>query len=187
MLICVYAAASNDIDKQYIELSRSLGENLASSGHSLIYGGGGSGLMGAIAQGFHNKNGGIIGVVPKFMHNIEPIFTNCTSIITTQTMAERKEVMENKADAFIIIPGGIGTFDEFFQCITLKELGRHNKPIIVYNQNNYYGELLLFINHCIEKGFIKKQANTYFYTANTIEEIINYPPLKNDELVTAMS
>lgn len=174
MRICVYAAASDDIDGTYIENTEHLGKQLANCGHSLVYGGGSTGLMGAIARGFRKGNGEVVGVTPKFMDSIEPIFEDCTSMIITETMADRKEIMEDKAEAFIIAPGGIGTFDEFFQCLTLKELGRHKKPVIIYNFNNYYSELLNYIDNCIKQGFIKERVKEYYKVVETTEGVIQY-------------
>lgn len=172
MRVCIYAAASNNIDDKYIEKVEQLGKELAQDGNALIYGAGGTGLMGAAARGFVAGNGQVIGVTPKFMEKIEPIFENCTSVIVTDTMAERKEIMETGADAFLIVPGGIGTFDEFFQCVTLKELGQHNKPIIIYNCDDYYTKLLDYMNDCIQKGFIRERVNEFYQVATTSKEVV---------------
>ena len=162
MTICIYAAASDRIEKKYVDAVERLGEKLANQGHSLIYGGGGTGLMGAAARGIRRGNGEVISVVPKFMYEFEPIFEDHTKLIETEDMAERKLIMEEGCDAFIIVPGGIGTFDEFFQCLTLKELGRHNKPIVLYNVDNYFTKLLEYMDDCIEKGFIREKVRGMF-------------------------
>lgn len=162
MRLCIYASASDRIDKKYMDAVEKLGEKLAGEGHSLIYGGGGCGLMGAAARGFRKGNGEVIGVVPKFMYEFEPIFDGCTQIIETEDMADRKEIMENGCDAFIIVPGGIGTFDEFFQALTLRELKRHDKNIIIYNIDGYFTKLLEYMDDCIEKGFIKPFVKDFY-------------------------
>ena len=133
MNITLYGAASEKIDRIYMTRVEELGKALAEKGHALVFGAGSTGLMGAAARGFAAGNGKIVGVTPHFMHELEPICDFCTELIQTETMADRKDIMEEKADAFIIVPGGIGTFDEFFQILTLKALGRHSKPIILYN------------------------------------------------------
>lgn len=166
MRFCIYASASDRIDKKYMVAVENLGEKLAKEGHSLIYGGGGCGLMGAAARGFRKGNGEVIGVVPKFMHEFEPIFDNCTQVIETEDMADRKEIMENGCDAFIIVPGGIGTFDEFFQALTLRELKQHDKHITIYNIDGYFDKLLDYMNDCIEKGFIKAIVRDFFTVIN---------------------
>ena len=142
MKICVFGAASPTIDKEYIQQVEILGEELAKRGHSLVFGGGGNGLMGAVARGVRAQNGYILGVVPEFFEDedIEKLYHDCDERIETKTMRERKQTMEDNADAFIIVPGGIGTFEEFFEILTLKQLCRHTKPIAIYNVLNYYDE-----------------------------------------------
>lgn len=173
MIICIYAAASDKIDKKYIKDVEHLGEELAKNGNGLIYGAGATGLMGAAARGFRAADGQVIGVTPKFMEDIEPTFGDCTELIFTDTMADRKEIMENGADAFLIVPGGIGTFDEFFQCITLRELDQHDKPIIIYNFDNYYTKLIEYMEDCIDKGFIRERVRDFYNVATTAKEAVD--------------
>ena len=109
MNITLYGAASDRIDRAYIEGVEALGRAMAKRGHTMVFGAGSTGLMGAAARGMAAEGGQIIGVTPHFMHELEPVFAQCTEIIHTETMAERKNIMEEKADAFIIVPGGIGT------------------------------------------------------------------------------
>lgn len=184
MTICVYGAASNQIDPVFITETEKLGEEIARRDHQIIYGGGASGVMGACARGAAREGGTIIGIVPTFMDEFEIINTNCTEIIRTDTMSQRKDIMEDRADAFIIAPGGIGTFDEFFQILTLVELNRKNAPIAIYNIDGYYDDLITFMKKCTEKGFIRKRALTLFHvcsnakeTLDTIEEMYKKHPL----------
>ena len=174
MTVCIYAAASNKIAKEYIEECERLGEELAKYRFSLIYGAGSTGLMGAVARGFRKQNGEVIGVTPKFIHVMEPVFEDCTKIINTETMAERKEIMENNASCFIIAPGGVGTLDEFFQIVTLTDLGRKDKPIIVFNINGYYTKLLNYLYDCADAGFINVNVLDKIYVADTVEDILLY-------------
>ena len=109
MNICVYGASSNDIDRSYIEETEYLGREIAKRGHTLVYGAGANGLMGAVARGVYEENGTIIGVTPSFFNVDGILFENVSELITTKTMRERKQIMEDKADAFIVTPGGIGT------------------------------------------------------------------------------
>lgn len=173
MNICIYGAASNRIDKTFIDQTEELGRKLAENGHSLIYGAGATGLMGASARGFKKGNGEIIGVAPHFMHTIEPLFEDCTRLIETDTMAKRKTIMEEKADVFVIAPGGIGTLDEFFQALTLKELGRLNKPIVIYNINNFYTKLIDCIDDFIDKGFVSERVAKSYEVVTTPEELLD--------------
>ena len=173
MTICVYGAASNKIDSVFITETEKLGEEIARRHHQIIYGGGASGVMGACARGAAREGGTVIGVVPNFMDEFEIINNNCTEIIRTETMSERKDVMEDHADAFIIAPGGIGTFDEFFQILTLAELGRKNAPIVIYNTDDYYDDMIVFMKKCTEKGFIRERALSLFRVCTTAEEAID--------------
>ena len=148
MNICVFGAASDRIDASYIAAVEALGQEMARRGHALVFGAGANGLMGAAARGVHQGGGTIYGVIPSFFRDekIEAIFENCTELIFTETMAERKSKMEDLADAFLIVPGGIGTFEEFFQVLTLKQLGRHTKPIAIFDINGYYEHMKALFN-----------------------------------------
>ncbi len=185
MKICVFGAASNEIDNSYIELVENLGKEMAKRGHSLVFGAGGNGLMGAAARGVYSGGGKITGVIPSFFkeENIELIFDKCDEIIYTQTMAERKAKMEDLADAFIIVPGGIGTFEEFFEVLTLKQLGRHAKPIAVLDINNYYKKLEEFLEVSVEEQFIRGGCKDLYFYSTDIDEIITY--LEKDKHIKA--
>ena len=172
MNVTLYGAASNEIDRIYMERVEELGEILASKGHTLVFGAGSSGLMGAAARGFSKAGGRIIGVTPHFMHELEPVYEACTELISTETMSDRKNIMEDKADAFIIVPGGIGTFDEFFQILTLRALGRHQKPIILYNILSFWDGMLSVIGADLFKGFISKEVATGFSVCETPEAVL---------------
>ncbi len=176
MRICVYGAASPTIDPKYIEATEKMGEELAKRGHNLVFGGGGNGLMGAAARGFKKGGGHVIGVIPKFFEeeNIEAICDLCDEMIMPDTMRERKQIMEDNADAFIVVPGGIGTYEEFFEILTLKQLCRHNKPIALYNIFGYYNELHATMLSAIDKEFVKDNCINLYLLSEDLEEIINY-------------
>ncbi len=172
MRICVYGAASESIDSKYIEEVEQLSKELACTGHNLIFGGGGTGLMGAAARGFTKGNASVLGIIPCFMSSVEPIYDQCTELIKTQTMDERKKIMEVNADAFLIVPGGIGTFDEFFQILTLKKLHRTTCPIILYNAFGFYNVLDAYIKQCMALNFIPKEVLTMYDICNNSKEVI---------------
>lgn len=176
MNICVFGAASNEIDKSYIDAVEKLGEIIAERGHTLVFGAGGNGLMGAAARGVYKREGKIYGVIPEFFRNenIEEIFSDCSKLIYTETMAERKAKMEDLADAFIIVPGGIGTFEEFFQVLTLKQLGRHTKPIAIYDINGYYKKLEEFLEISMKEKFIKDNCKILYLYSDSADEVIEY-------------
>ena len=173
MNITLYGAASERIDRDYMEDVEALGRVMAKRGHTMVFGAGATGLMGAAARGMHAEGGRIIGITPHFMHKLEPISELCTELIATETMAERKTLMEDKAEAFVIVPGGVGTFDEFFQILTLRVLGRHEKPIILYNIKGFWNGMLAVIKECVDKGFIAPEALVDFQLCDTPEEVFD--------------
>lgn len=176
MRICVYGAASPTIDKDYIEKVEKLGAEMASRGHSLVFGGGANGLMGAAARGVHSNGGRIVGIIPKFFddENVEAIYDQCDELIFTETMRERKQAMEDSSDAFIVVPGGIGTFEEFFEILTLKQLCRHNKPIALYNINGYYDELNDVMEQAMKKNFIRDNCAVLYKLTEDPNELLEY-------------
>lgn len=179
MNICVFGASSSIIDKSYIEQVELLGRKMAKRGHGLIYGAGASGLMGAVARGVYEQQGKIVGVVPDFFEDENmgvdgKIFQNCTELIKTDTMRERKRIMEDRADAFIIVPGGIGTFEEFFEIFTLKQLERHNKAIAIFNVNGYYDAMLNMLDTAVEEKFLREACRMLYKVFDNDDEILDY-------------
>jgi len=176
MRICVYGAASPTIDSVFIEKVEELGKEMVKRGHSLVFGGGGNGLMGAAARGVREVGGHILGVIPKFFEDedIEKVCDICDKLIETETMRERKQIMEDNADAFIVTPGGIGTYEEFFEILTLKQLCRHNKPIAIYNVNNYYNELVTVMEQAVKKNFIRQNCMELFFVTDDLNELFAY-------------
>ena len=174
MRICVYGAASNEIDKSYIEAGESLGKEMGARGHSLVFGGGATGLMGAVARGIEKENGEIIGVSPSFFNVDGILFDRCSEMIFTDTMRERKQIMEEKSDAFIITVGGIGTFEEFFEILTLRSLDRHKKPIAILNTNGYYDHLIQFLENGVRENFLKAENLELFFVSDSHTEVLDY-------------
>ena len=149
MNICLYGASSDAIAPDYITATEALGEHLARHGHSLVYRGGGH----------------IVGVVPSFLRVDGILYDRCDEMVYTDTMRERKQVMEERADAFIVTPGGIGTYEEFFEIYTLKQLGRHGKPIVIYNIGGYYDQLLAMLEHTVAQGFMRPASLELYMVA----------------------
>ena len=176
MNVCVYGAASPSIAPVFIERGEALGAALAERGHTLVFGAGALGLMGAVARGAQARGGSIVGVVPRFFERdaSETLFTACDEYIQTETMRERKRIMEEKADAFLITPGGIGTFEEFLEILTLRQLCRHEKPIAIFNVDGYYDTLLAFLDEAIDKGFLKATCRSLFCVSEDERELLTY-------------
>lgn len=153
MTICVYGSASDAIDPAYLEAGERLGEEIARRGHAIVFGGGGHGLMGAVARGAHRAGGRIIGVAPTFFPD-GAFSPYCTEFHPTETMRERKQLMEELSDAFIVTPGGIGTLEEFFEIYTLRHLGRHQKPIALLSVKGCFDPLLALLSHLVREGLL---------------------------------
>ena len=162
MNICVYGASSNMIDKKYIEKTEELGRKMAQRGHTLVFGAGSGGMMGAVARGVYKEHGYMIGVVPSFFNIDGVLFPHCNELIYTETMRERKKILFEKSDAFIMTPGGIGTFDEFFEVLTLKQLSRHTKAIVIYNVDGYYNDMVDMLVKTAKQGFMAEASLNLF-------------------------
>lgn len=154
MELCLFGAASDAVPEVYITKTETLGEAMAARGHGLIFGGGATGMMGAAARGVHRGGGRITGVAPRFFDRPGILSELCDELILTETMDERKTIMESRADGFIIAPGGVGTLDEFFEVLTLRSLGQLSKPIALYSIDGYYDELLAFLEKMEAQRFI---------------------------------
>lgn len=173
MNICLYGSGSRKIDKIYTDESYKLGCALAQKGHTLVFGGGDTGMMGACAKGVHDNNGKSLGIAPEWIGGFEPLCNDCSEFIYVDSMDERKNKFVENSDAFIISPGGIGTLDEFFEIITLKKLKQHDKEIIVFNIDGFFNKMFEMIDEMGDKGFLYKQKEIY-RTANTIDEIFKF-------------
>ncbi len=174
MNICVYGAASNTIDKKYIEAGEELGRKIAQRGHALVYGAGATGMMGAVSRGVEKEGGSVTGVVPEFFTNEEVLNIDCTKLIRTKTMRERKQIMEDSSDAFIVTPGGIGTFEEFLEILTLKQLNRHNKPIVLFNVNGFYNGMISMLDEAIDGNFINKECKEMYPAFKNADDVLDY-------------
>lgn len=187
MNICVFGASSNAIGNVYLEASEQLGRCIAKGGHTLIFGGGANGVMGAVARGARSGGGQIVGVVPHFINADGASFEDCDELIATETMSERKTKMENLADAFIVCPGGIGTFEELFEVLSLKQLQRHGKALVILNTKGYYDGLRFLLEHSIQENFVREVCRTLYSFADTPEDAIRIveeyePQIGSEEL-----
>jgi uncharacterized protein (TIGR00730 family) len=155
MRICVYCASSAKIDEIYFEATERLAKILVNSGVQVIYGGGGHGLMGKLADTVLAHGGHIKGIMPQFMNEVEWAHKRVTDFEFTKTMHERKAKFLENIDALIALPGGTGTLEELLEAITLKRLGQFTKPIIILNTNGFYDPLKLMLERCIEEKFLR--------------------------------
>ncbi len=154
MKICVFGASGHELKQPYFDAAAELGRALGLGGHTLVFGAGDRGLMGACARGAAETGAEIIGVAPRFFDEPGILFQSCTRLILTETMRERKALMEELGEAFIVMPGGIGTLEEFFEVLTLKQLGRHDKPIALLNTCGCYDALRTLLEQAARERFM---------------------------------
>ena len=174
MKICIFGASGTELDAAYITAVEQLGEKLAQRGHSLVFGGGTNGLMGAAARGFKKGGGHITGVAPRFFDVPGILYEQCDEFVYPDSMRDRKKYMEDNSDAFIVVPGGIGTYEEFFEVLTLKQLGQLNKPIAVFNVNGYYDLLFRLLEDTASKGFMKASCLDILGIFDDADEMLDY-------------
>ena len=174
MNICVYAASSDAVASAYLEAAEELGRLLAKNGHTLVFGGGQGGLMGACARGAASGGGEILGIAPRFFDEPGILFPGCTRFLYTETMRERKQLMEEHSQAFLVLPGGIGTFEEFLETLTLKQLGRHGKPMALLNTLGYYEPLLAMLRAAADSGFLSRGCLELFACCDTPYEALRH-------------
>ncbi|HUI15157.1 MAG TPA: TIGR00730 family Rossman fold protein [Xanthobacteraceae bacterium] len=170
--ICVYCGSSPGTEPVFIEAAKHLGKILADSGVRLVYGGGSVGLMGALAESVLDHGGHVTGIIPEFLTKRERPRRLPQELIVTRDMHERKRTMFERADAFVALPGGIGTLEELVEQLTWVQLGRHKKPILIANIAGYWGPLLALIDHMREVKFVPPSLRVDFLVAKRVEEIL---------------
>jgi len=172
MKICIYGASSRALEEIYYTEAEKLGALMAQRGHSLIFGGGAEGLMGAAARGVYSGGGEIIGIAPRFFDEPGILFPHCTELVYTDTMRERKALMEERSQAIIVLPGGIGTYEEFFEILTLKQLGRVSHAIVLLNTNNYFAPMKALLEHTAQERFMSQGCLDIFTVVDTPEDAL---------------
>jgi len=155
MRICVYCASSSKIDQAYFDATERLAKILVKSDVEVVYGGGGHGVMGKLADSVLAEGGKIKGIMPQFMNEVEWAHKKVTDMEFTATMHERKSKFLENTDALIALPGGTGTLEELLEAITLKRLGQFTKPIIILNTNGYYDPLQMMLQRCVSENFLR--------------------------------
>ena len=174
MKICIFGASSDSILPEYLSSAENFGRMIAEGGHTMLFGGGAHGVMGAAARGASAAGGSIIGIAPSFFDREGVLFGGCTEFIFTETMRERKAALEDGADAFAVLPGGIGTYEEFFEVLVLCQLGRMSKPIAVYNVAGCYNKLRELLESVVDGGFMQPSCLSLCRFCTDIDEIFDY-------------
>lgn len=167
--VCVFCGSSFGNDPAFREAAEAIGTGIASMGYSLVFGGGGLGLMGVVAKAALAGGSEIQGIMPGFLQALEPSVSPQEKLIVTPHMQERKNIMLQMSDAFLVLPGGLGTFDEFFEVAVEAQLDLHTKPIIVVNVKGYYDPLDAMLHATIEKGFARDTILKLYYLADGAE------------------
>lgn len=172
--ICVFCSSSNDADPAYFDAAGALGERIAREGRTLIYGGTNVGLMGAVADAARGHGGYVVGIVPQLMVDRGIAHQGLDELIVTATLRERKALMDERADAFITLPGGIGTLEEVVEVLTLKQLQMISKPIVLLNLGGYYDPLLELIDGMISHRLAKPGVRALWHSASSVDEAFEY-------------
>lgn len=181
--ICVYCAASNNIDQTYFAAARELGQLIAQRGDSLVYGGGSVGLMGEVARSVKAHGGKVVGVIPHVLVDVEFAFHEADELIYTDCMRTRKAEMDRRADAFITLPGGFGTLEELFEILVGRVLKYHNKPIVIVNTGGFYDPLIELMEHMYEHRFARPRSRELYRVVNEISQV--YEAIEEQRAVTA--
>ena len=180
--VCVFCGSRDGSNALFKKASFELGTLLANENLKLVYGGGNIGLMGALASSAQSNNCNILGVIPEHLMKKEVGKTDLKKLTVTKNMHNRKSLMYKEADAFIILPGGIGTLDEFFEVLTWSQLKIHKKPILLLNIDGFWNPMIDLINHQINFGFVDKSIENLFITVKTPSEAIDYLVLSDRKL-----
>lgn len=170
-LLCVYCSSSDRLDSKYYDAAAELGREIVARGWGLVYGGGKSGLMGAVARAVKTGGGRVVGVIPEFMKLKELAFDEADELLTVVTMRERKLLMETRADAFVALPGGFGTLEEIMEILTLRQLDVVKKPCVFLNQDGFYDPLLALFETMLRERFFKPSNMDLFRVAATVPDV----------------
>jgi len=170
--VCVYCGSSPGREPAFVTAARRLGELLADAGVALVYGGGSVGMMGAVATAVQARGGEIMGIIPGFLTSRENVFRGAAEVVVTRDMHERKRIMFERSDAFVALPGGIGTLEELVEQLTWAQLGRHRKPILLANINGFWDGLLGVFEHMDRTGFIHSGSRLNFLVTDDVEKIL---------------
>ena len=173
MKLCIFCSANQNIDPDFFEMTRELGEWAAKSGHSIVFGGHDAGLMHAVSQAAHDAGGQVIGVVPCKIMEMGRLSPYLDVHIPTENLTDRKDLMMLQGDAFIVLPGGIGTLDELFTTAAAATLQYHQKPLILWNMKGFWNSLIACLDDLQQKGVIRGDWRSGIKVANSLEEVIS--------------
>jgi uncharacterized protein (TIGR00730 family) len=170
--LCVFCGSSFGHDKKWSAAARRLGAGLAKAGITLVYGGSRSGLMGAVAEAALDAGGRVEGVIPRFFLPNEDPFAEVSELTVVEDMHTRKKLMFDKADAFCVLPGGLGTLDETFEILTWKQIALHDKPVLMLNMDGYWTPWLDLVDKIVAEGFAKPGVTGFYEVIDTVDEVL---------------
>lgn len=169
--VCVYCGSSNDADPAFLKSAYDVGAQIASAGLKFVYGGGGVGLMGASARGAHDARGRVLGIIPDFLQGREQPFDDVETIVVT-SMHERKMMMFERSDSFVVLPGGIGTLEEIVELLSWQRLGLHDKPVVFYNPRGFWDPLFELFHHTIREKLSPPDFARAWRSVDRVEDVV---------------
>lgn len=184
--VCLFCGSSDRADPEYVAWAAYLGRALAEEGLRLVYGGGGVGLMGAAARAAHEAGGAVLGVMPMFLRNRERLFEEVETLVVP-SMHQRKQLMYDESDAFVVAPGGVGTLEEVVELLSWKRLDLHHKPVIFLNQNGFWENFFALMRHSVDEGMTPRSFLQAWEVCDTVDGVMaalrrahSAPPLRHD-------
>jgi uncharacterized protein (TIGR00730 family) len=178
--VCVYCGSSNDADPAFLDTAHEIGGEIARAGLKFVYGGGGVGLMGAAARGAHDAKGRVLGIIPGFLRGREQPFDDVETIVVS-SMHERKMMMFERSDAFVVLPGGIGTLEEIIELLSWQRLGLHEKPVVFYNPRGFWDPLFELFHHTIREKLSPPEFADAWRSVERVEDVV--PALRSFSVV----
>lgn len=171
--ICVYCGSSNRVDERYKEAARRIGRQVGERGLQLVYGGGRVGLMGLAADAALAAGGEVVGIIPAHIQDLEVEHTGLTELHVVDSMHVRKRMMFDRSDAFVVLPGGLGTLDETFEILTWRQLGLHDKPLVIVDCDGYWRPMLDMLDHMIDRGFARPEHLNLFRVVDDVDQVFD--------------
>ena len=171
--LCVYCGSSSGDDGEQEDFARAFGSACAARGIELIFGGGGTGLMGAVADAALTGGGRVVGIIPRSLMESEPPFPGLTELVVVDSMHERKQQMFHRADGFVSLPGGFGTLEETLEVLTWRQLGFHDKPIVLANYRGFWNPLLSLFDHIVAEGFAQTESRDLYAVADSVDGVFD--------------
>jgi len=170
--LCVFCGSSMGFNPEYQKVARLLGKRLADEKIELVYGGGNIGLMGILANTILQNGGKVTGVIPRFLYDLEVGHDNVSELIIVESMHERKQIMAQRAEGFMALPGGIGTMEELFEIFTWLQLALVKRPVAIFNVNGFYNPIIDFLNKMVSEGFLKKETRELLIESDNLDELL---------------